>query len=84
MNVAPAKAGTETTKKGKDRKKPPQIIIHEAFCKGCGICVAFCPTEVLVMKEGKVAVANLKACTSCGFCELRCPDFAIAVNPAEE
>jgi len=69
----------------KEKKKvPPRIEINNRFCKGCGICVAFCPTQVLGMREGKVVVLKLEACTTCLFCELRCPDFAIAVHPQED
>jgi 2-oxoglutarate ferredoxin oxidoreductase subunit delta len=68
----------------KRKRKPPVIKINAAFCKGCSICVAFCPTQVLMMKEGKAVVAHLEKCTTCYFCELRCPDFAIAVFPVAE
>lgn len=60
-------------------KKLPRIVINEKFCKGCSICVDFCPTDVLVMKGSCVAVKNLEACTRCQLCDLRCPDFAIQV-----
>jgi len=63
----------------KHKRRPPRIEIREDFCKACGICVAFCPTNVLKLKQGHVCVANLLACTKCMMCELRCPDFAIAV-----
>ncbi|MCI6870471.1 MAG: 4Fe-4S dicluster domain-containing protein, partial [Selenomonadales bacterium] len=50
-------------------------------CKGCGICVAFCPKQVLALDElGKVQVVNEEACIGCGQCELRCPDYAIFVD----
>lgn len=59
------------------------ITINEKWCKGCGICIAFCPTKVLEAREdGKVFAANPAACTRCGLCELRCPDFAIYVGGA--
>ena len=29
------------------------IIINAAFCKGCGICAAFCPKEALEIIGGK-------------------------------
>ena len=35
-----------------------RLIINEKWCKGCGICVAFCPKQVLVLKKGKVTSAN--------------------------
>ncbi len=31
-------------------KKLPKIEIIEKYCKGCHICVEFCPTKVLEMK----------------------------------
>ena len=57
-----------------------QVLINEKWCKGCAICVEFCPTNVLVMSEGLAKVKNLEACIGCGLCELRCPDFAITVS----
>jgi len=60
-------------------KKLPNIVINEKFCKGCSICVDFCPTNVLEMKGSVVAVRDLAACTRCQLCDLRCPDFAIQV-----
>ena len=61
------------------------VIINRKFCKGCGICVAFCPKQVLELDElGKVTDKNAAACISCGQCELRCPDFAIQVVKKEK
>ncbi len=53
------------------------LNVEESLCKGCGICVAFCPKAVLELEQGKVNIVNLDACIKCGQCELRCPDFAI-------
>ncbi len=50
-------------------------------CKGCGICVEFCPKKVLTVNQyEKVEVVNEQACIQCRQCELRCPDFAIFVK----
>ncbi len=57
--------------------KTDKVIVNKDWCKGCGICVAFCPTNTLEMKEGKVEIVDMDACIECGLCELRCPDFAI-------
>ena len=64
-------------------KKGPrgEVIIFATWCKGCHICVEFCPTKVLEMKGFVAAVKNLEACIKCMQCELRCPDFAIKVTP---
>jgi len=64
----------------KSEKKKARIVINTAWCKGCGICVEFCPKHVLVMKDGHPVVAHLEECTLCQLCELRCPDFAIEVH----
>ena len=59
------------------------LNINPKFCKGCGICVAFCPKQVLALDErGKIYVQDPEKCISCGQCELRCPDFAITVAKA--
>ena len=57
-----------------------KLVINPAWCKGCGICAAFCPTKVLTMESDKVKVVDIDKCTQCGLCELRCPDFAICVG----
>lgn len=57
------------------------ISIRKERCKGCGICVEFCPKQVLELDAlGKVFVARGEACIACGQCELRCPDYAIFVD----
>lgn len=61
-------------------KAAHQIVIIEANCKGCAICVEFCPTKVLGLRRGKVVVLNPEKCTGCQLCDLRCPDFAITVD----
>lgn len=50
-------------------------------CKGCGICVEFCPKKVLKVNEvEKVEIINEKDCIKCKQCELRCPDYAIFIE----
>jgi 2-oxoglutarate ferredoxin oxidoreductase subunit delta len=61
-------------------KEPAVITVNIAWCKGCEICVAFCPRSVLEMEGGKVKVARPEDCIKCMLCELRCPDFAITVE----
>jgi 2-oxoglutarate ferredoxin oxidoreductase subunit delta len=60
--------------------KPAIIKVKLEWCKGCEICVAFCPKNVLEMQGGKAKVARPEDCITCMLCELRCPDFAITVE----
>jgi 2-oxoglutarate ferredoxin oxidoreductase subunit delta len=56
------------------------VHIFPEWCKGCGICVAFCPKQVLEMgKDQKAHVAHPERCIRCYLCARRCPDFAVSV-----
>ena len=58
-----------------------QLIINADWCKGCGICVAFCPKKVLELNhKEKAEAARAEDCLACLQCELRCPDLAIEVS----
>ena len=68
-----------------------EIVINPDYCKGCNICVAVCPKEVLqpsnqISSKGYVLpeAVNLEACTYCKLCEIVCPDLAIAVNGSRQ
>jgi len=68
-------------KRSGKKRKAFRIEIYRAWCKACGICVAFCPTKVFTKEEdGYPRVAHPEACTGCAWCEIHCPDFAITVE----
>ena len=51
-------------------------------CKGCGLCVAFCPKQVFESDfEGKPVAARPETCVGCMGCDYRRPDFAITLRP---
>lgn len=66
------------------KQKLRRLVVKEGWCKGCGICVAFCPKNVLALEEQKVKIVDIDVCTKCGLCELRCPDYAIYLEEDEE
>lgn len=67
--------------KAKPRKEPDSFVhVFPEWCKGCAICVEFCPTGVLEMKNQKAVVANPEKCVRCYLCARRCPDFAIGIE----
>ena len=62
------------------------IEIDEKLCKGCNLCVDFCPKGVLIVsdkinKQGYYVPEASKEdeCLGCRFCELLCPEFAIII-----
>ncbi len=61
------------------RQGERRIVITPRYCKGCEICVMFCPKSVLEIKTFKASVVRIEDCIECMQCELRCPDFAIEV-----
>jgi len=67
-----------------------KIAINPDYCKGCNICVALCPKDVLrpsnqMNAKGYVLpeAVNLEACTCCNLCVIICPDLAIAVKDSK-
>lgn len=62
------------------------IEIDQELCKGCLICMSFCPKEVISESDklnasGYLAVAfdGNDECTGCAICALVCPEVAIEV-----
>jgi 2-oxoglutarate ferredoxin oxidoreductase subunit delta len=67
------------------KEKLKELLINREWCKGCGICVAFCPKNVLELDErDKSAARRIEDCIACRLCELRCPDLAIKVIAEEQ
>ncbi|MEN8097651.1 MAG: 4Fe-4S dicluster domain-containing protein [Chloroflexota bacterium] len=69
--------------KAPERTRLPKgrVIVYGKWCKECGICVAFCPRDVLgTASDGSIVVVKPEECTACRWCELHCPDFAIVVK----
>ena len=59
--------------------------INREWCKGCGICVHFCPKKVLELDDQDRAVAaRPNDCICCRMCEFRCPELAIMIITREE
>ena len=65
------------------QKRRKYVRTITEWCKGCGICVAFCPVKILTLKNEKIVVIDQDKCTNCGLCEMRCPDYAIYLEEQE-
>ena len=72
-------------------RKPFKVEINEKLCKGCYLCVRFCPMGVFVRSDviGELGhdlaeVEFPEKCNGCRACLLYCPDLAIAVEEENE
>ncbi len=63
-----------------NRNDNKELLLNKNWCKGCGICVGFCPTKTLIIENDKCVIAYPEKCIYCGQCELRCPDNAIWIK----
>ena len=67
------------------KRKLKEHHIKREWCKGCGICIAFCPKKVLEMDDLDKAVSvRPEDCNVCRLCEMRCPDLAIDIVAEEQ
>lgn len=65
---------------------PGTIKTDDDRCKGCGLCVHFCPVKVLRLSDRinmqgyhPVELIPDGGCTGCATCALMCPDQVITV-----
>lgn len=58
------------------------VQIDDSTCTVCGACARLCPSEVLVVEEGRVRVRGDSAfgCLACGHCMMACPTGSITVT----
>lgn len=63
-----------------------RIVINEERCKGCGLCVHFCPKGEIEMSAGfnskglhPGCFKDSGVCNGCAVCAIMCPDVAIEV-----
>jgi 2-oxoglutarate ferredoxin oxidoreductase subunit delta len=64
-----------------------EIVILDDSCKGCALCVEYCPKGCIQVSNDKFTRSgallpefiNHEECSACGICGNMCPDFAIEV-----
>jgi 2-oxoglutarate ferredoxin oxidoreductase subunit delta len=64
------------------------VLIAKERCKGCELCIEFCPRSVLVRSKDFNAkgyhypLATNDGCINCRLCVTVCPEYAIFSVPA--
>lgn len=74
---------SEKTRGAEAVSSQKELVLNLAWCKGCGICVAFCRRERWNSGTERQHWLENAQCVLCGQCELRCPDYAIYLKEAE-
>ncbi len=69
-----------------------RVQIDGARCKGCRLCVDFCPKDVLEMTTDRLNARGVTfaecvrpdQCIGCTACALMCPDAAVELYRIED
>lgn len=64
-----------------------RIVVDDAYCKGCGLCVDACPANIIELDPDRINakgyhpahLIDQPKCTGCMSCATMCPDMAITV-----
>ncbi len=63
------------------------LEIHEEICKGCGLCINFCPRSLITLAEHlnskgfhPAVLKEPEKCNACTLCAIMCPDMAIEIR----
>ena len=65
-----------------------RIIIDTERCKGCNLCVYYCPVHIIELDEtttnirgySPLIITEPDKCIACAFCAIMCPDSVITVE----
>ena len=65
-----------------------RIVIDEALCKGCALCLSVCPKDLIHLATDRFTPRGYRPaelvdlqneCTGCAICAVICPEAAIRV-----
>ncbi|PUE57450.1 ferredoxin [Limnohabitans sp. Rim8] len=58
-------------------------IIDEAWCIGCTLCIAVCPTDAIIGANKRMHTVVESYCTGCELCIPACPVDCISLEPID-
>ena len=72
-------------------KRNFKLLFNKDKCKGCELCISFCPKKILALDETVNAkgyrpagITDQAACIGCQSCAMMCPDLCITILELEE
>jgi len=75
---------TKYTRVQKDKSTRLNMTINFDWCKGCGICIEFCPKDCFdISSINQPVMSRLEDCTKCMQCVYRCPDYCITIDEVD-
>lgn len=65
-----------------------RVSFDQEYCKGCGLCVEFCPVKCLALNREEINAKGYnpayckepEKCIGCANCAVMCPDSVITVE----
>jgi 2-oxoglutarate ferredoxin oxidoreductase subunit delta len=71
--------------------KKGRLTFNDEDCKGCELCVHFCPVKILSLDKERmnssgyylVKVSDMDKCIACSQCAIICPDSVITVEEVQ-
>jgi 2-oxoglutarate ferredoxin oxidoreductase subunit delta len=80
----PSAVQASRTTEGRSPRPRGRVTLFSTWCKGCGICIEFCPQGVFETNgQGRPMIVRGDKCTACHWCDTHCPDLAITVRRLE-
>lgn len=72
-------------------KRRFKVTFNRDKCKGCELCIHFCPKKILAVDPGVNAkgyhpacITAPEECIGCASCATMCPDCCISIYELEE
>lgn len=72
-------------------KRRFKVLFNREKCKGCELCVSFCPKKILALDSAvntkgyhPACITDSAQCVGCTSCATMCPDCCISIYELEE
>lgn len=69
-----------------------ELTFNKERCKGCGLCIHFCPKKILAFDTSMYNASGIhpayiisqESCIGCQSCALMCPDAIITIRKNDD